>query len=99
MPKKPCRQRPSIATRSFNTNKFSTRFATHGDTENNSPVSDISTVQRGSCQAKNSTLEMPPLFDDPRRWTVETVIVSRREINDREKEPVSRLDPNRAAPL
>ena len=38
IPKKPCFQRPSKATRSFRTNRFSRRFAMYGETENSSPM-------------------------------------------------------------
>jgi hypothetical protein len=38
MPKEPCCHCPSSATRSFDTNRFSTHFATHGETKNSSPA-------------------------------------------------------------
>lgn len=41
MPKKPNFQRPSKATRSFRTNKFSNRFAIQGETEKRSPAQSV----------------------------------------------------------
>ena len=38
MLKNPCLHRPSMATRSLRTNRFSRRFATYGETENSSPA-------------------------------------------------------------
>lgn len=93
MLKKPCFHRPSSATRSFSTNRFSSRFAIHGETEKRSPVyskvSNPSVTDNG-----RHTNKVPSALNDPCSRTVEPVIVSRRQINDDEERVVPRFGPH-----
>jgi hypothetical protein len=71
MPKNPCRQRPRSATPSLSTNKFSARFATQGETENNSPVNNVAISlpsRRQKAKKKpypeNAAASQPPMPSD-----------------------------------
>lgn len=92
MLKNPYFHLPRRATRSFKTKRLCNLLAMYGDTEKSSPGDGGQIVYRSPVTFNERTNEMSTLFNDPSGGTMESMVITRSEIDDAEVKGISGLD-------
>ena len=86
MLKNPYFHLPRRATRSLRTKRLCNLLAIYGDTEKSSPKDEDQVVCHSvRSRSKERTNEMPALFYDPSRGTVEPMVVAGGEVDNAEE--------------